>query len=91
MKKILLLLLQIQVHILHFVKTQECNMGCWYHFIVQNPSHIATNSISFQELSASTSQEKINYLVLASTQVLKAHYNEAWGHLYRDEVIVHLP
>ena len=58
---------------------------------VKTLAQLQTHSTSWQELSGSISQASINYLVLASTQVLKSPINEAWGYIYRDEVTIHLP
>jgi len=65
------MLLEIQVHILIFVKAQQWNMGWSYHYLIQNPSLIVAHSTSYQELSVSNSQAQISYLILAPNQVLK--------------------
>lgn len=77
MKNILLFLLQIQLHILQFIKAQEWNMGYSFHYLMKNPSLTSSHPISFQEESASSSQAQIYYVLLVLAQVLKVPLNEA--------------
>lgn len=65
-------------------------MGCSCHYPIQNPSLTKAHPTRCQDLSASSSSITYQLCTLSPCSSAKVLCNESWGHIYRDDVIVHL-